>query len=368
MTGCPKVLQVLPALNQGGVERATIDVAMAITKTYGVKTYIASHGGVLENILCESVCHIKMPLHTKNPLKMMGNIFALYKVIKEFKIDVVHARSRGPAWSAWLACLLTKTPFVTTYHAAYKSGNRFKPLYNAIMARGHRVITISKFIDDLVENRHPRAQRDLIYEGIDINYFSKDAEFDRLDRKALFQHDLPLLFVPSRQTPIKGIETVVHAVSEMRGKVNLILIETGKEAYISHIKSLIENLNVSDYVTWLSQRSDLRPYYEVADIVVVPSVQPEALGRVNIEALSMEKMLISSNLGANSESCIAYKTGFLFEPGDVRSLIQEITRTLSMDEREKHVFRESGRQLVESRFNLRTTIKKTIQLYQSLLK
>ena len=368
MTNCPRILQVLPSLNQGGVERATIDVATAIATTYGIKTYIASHGGVLEDILCEGICHIKIPLHTKNPLKMMANVFALYKVIKEFKIDVVHARSRGPAWSAWFACLLTKTPFVTTYHAAYKSRNKVKSFYNSVMARGHRVITISKFIDDLVEKRHPWAQRNLIYEGIDIDYFSKDAEFDRFDPKALFKHDLPLLFVPSRQTPIKGIETAVHAVSEMRGKVNLMLIETGKEAYISHVKSLIESLNVGDYINWLSQRSDLRPYYKASDIVVVPSIQPEALGRVNIEALSMERVLVSSNLGANSESCIAYKTGFLFEPGDVHSLTQEITRVLSLTEQEKQVFHQSGRQLVESRFNLRTTIEKTIQLYQSLLK
>lgn len=360
-----KVLQILPSLNQGGVERATVDMANAMAKM-GMDAYVASNGGTLLEELSPDVTHITLPLHTKNPVKIFKNAWCLFQMIQKYGIGIVHARSRAPGWSGWLASHIARVSFITTYHAAYNATNIFKKLYNSVMARGEIVITISKFIESHVKKNYPRAKTYMIYEGIDVEYFSKTSPFNKIKPSDFFKNNLPILLVPSRQSPIKGIETMLDAMIKLRDKANLILIETGKPTYIHHIKKRILQLGLEGCVTWIPPQHDLRPFYDISTIVIVPSTQAEALGRVNIEALAMEVLLISSNLGANVESCIHNETGFLFEAGVADDLTQKITHVLSLDPSEKKRLHQNGRALVEKQFNGALMLKDTVEIYQSL--
>lgn len=356
------VLQVLPGLNHGGVERATVDMAHGLCERYG-RTFIASSGGALKALLPPTCVHMTLPLARKNPWIMIKNACALMRIIKEHNIHILHVRSRAPGWSAWLARKWTRVPLVTTYHGVYKAQGFLKKFYNSVMARGDGVIAISQFLNAHIKREYPWAKSILIYEGIDTDFFApKDcAPSDSLPKT-------PLLFAPSRQSPIKGIETLLFALKNMRTPCEILLIEAGKHSAITRIKKLIDDLCLTNYVRWIPATDDLRPFYALCDIVIVPSRVPEALGRVNIEALAMEKLLIASDLGANTESCIEGKTGMLFHAGNAKNLAQKIERMLHLGEKEKDTLRTNGRALILSQFPHTTMIAQTMALYERLNK
>lgn len=352
----PVVLQVLPAMHQGGVEHATFDMAEALAPLG--KTYVASHGGsLLEKT--HHFTHIPLPLNTKNPLKMLQNAFILRKMIHDHEITIVHARSRAPAWSAWLACKMTGTTFVTTYHAAYKGQSFFKKLYNSIMARGDYVIAISKFIQTHVKKNYPLANVHLIYEGIDTDFYTPTRGTKN-----------PVIFLPSRLSPIKGIHIAIKALAELvktHPDAKLMLIRTGKPRYIEEMDTLIEHLHLKNHVLFISPTSDLRPYYETAAIVLMTSVVPEALGRISLEALAMKCILIATDSGANPEICIDKKTGFLVPPGDYKKLALMMAYCLNMDDESKNSLYKRGRDHVEHYFSVKTMHQKTIAMYKRSL-
>ncbi|MBX9977874.1 MAG: glycosyltransferase family 4 protein [Alphaproteobacteria bacterium] len=354
----PIALQVLPKMNQGGVEHATFDMAEALVSTYKTKTYVASNGGELLDKPHHFI-HITAPLHSKNPLRMMQNAFILRKMIRSHGINIVHARSRAPAWSAWLACKMTGAIFVTTYHAAYKGKSFIKKLYNSVMARGHRVIAISDFIQNHVLKNYPWANVQLIYEGIDTDFYTSTTDTKN-----------PVIFLPSRLSPIKGIHIALKALAEViktHPNVKLMLIQTGKPNYIKEIDTLIEKRHLNNHVIFIPPTSDLRPYYEKASIALMTSVVPEALGRISLEALAMKCLLIATAIGANPEICIDTKTGFLVPPGDYKKLALMMIYCLNLDDESKNSLYKRGRDHIEQHFSSNTMHQKTIELYESLL-
>lgn len=367
----PIVLQILPSMNQGGVERVTFDMAHALAKAFpNQKNYVASNGGSLVADLPKKTEHYQLNLNSKNPFIILKNAFMLKSFINKKGINIVHARSRAPAWSAWLAAKMAGVKFITTYHAAYKSKSLLKKLYNSIMVRGEVVITISKFIDEHVKKEYPKANRKLIVEGIDTDYFSPKAQFEKIIKEELFGNNNPVIFIPSRQSKTKGIEVAIEALKELLQsgkKLNLLLIETGKSSYIEYVKTIVEKHNLKSTIKWIAPQLDLRPYYDMCDMVLVPSIVPEALGRVNVEALAMEKSLISTNIGANPESCVHEKTGFLSEPGNPNDLAAKINLVLKAEREFLQEMQKTGREHVMRDFNINHTMTKTIDLYNSLI-
>ena len=230
------------------------------------------------------------------------------------------------------------------------------------MARGDAVIAISQFMEAHVKTHYPWARTTLIYEGIDTDFFVP------ISSPLTAEKRLPLLFVPSRQSPLKGVETVLFALEKLSMPCELLLIETGKTSTIATIKHVIKDLSLGNRVKWIPAQEDLSSFYAMCDVVVVPSTVPEALGRVNLEALSMEKLLLSSHLGANTESCLDHVTGRIFCASDSDDLAQKIEEILTLPEEEKTRLRQQGRALVLHQFSHKKMIKKTIALYKRLSK
>jgi glycosyltransferase involved in cell wall biosynthesis len=375
MKNNPTVLQILPALEAGGVERATIDIAIALSAVG--PTYVASVGGRLIKNLEKNhhVHHICLPLNSKNPLTLLKNAKRIYDLVKTLGIDIVHAHSRAPAWSAYLACRWARKPLVTTYHAAYKGKSFLKKLYNSIMARGVRVITISDFIDRHVRQIYPESAERLvkIKEGIDTNYFSlpqvSDQNVTDLRHSLNIPENYYIVLLPVRLTRIKGPDILLKAMAHLKTKEWCVLMAGGpgqKQDYVDELKELIRKLKIEEHVKFLSTIADLRPYYRLADIVVVPSIVPEAFGRVTAEAGAMEKLVIGTNLGATPEVCLHEETGFIVPAEDEISLAHTIEKVLHLGEEGRQFYGKRARFHIQQNFDLNISMQKTIRLYQEV--
>lgn len=374
MKNNPTVLQVLPALEAGGVERATIDIAIALSAVG--PTYVASAGGALvKNLESQGIHHIDLPLNSKNPLVLLKNAKRIYDLIRTFDIDIIHAHSRAPAWSAYLACRWAKKPFITTYHAAYKGKSFLKKFYNSIMVRGFRVITISDFIDRHVRQIYPESAERLvkIKEGIDTNYFSLPQVSDQNVKDLRHFLNIPenyrIILLPGRLTRIKGPDILLKAMAHLKTKEWCVLIagDPGrKRDYLDEIKALIRKLQIEEHVKFLSTIADLRSYYRLADSVVVPSIVPEAFGRVTAEAGSMERIVIGTNLGATPEVCLHEETGFIVPAGDEISLANAIEKVLHLGEEGRQFYGKRARSHIQQNFDLNISMQKTLCLYQEV--
>lgn len=366
-----RVLQVLPALNQGGVEHATLDIACGLSAAHPDQpNFIASNSGALVAQLPPQTHHITLPLHSKNPLTILLNAYRLCRVIQKHNISVVHARSRGPGWSAFLACRFTKTPFVTTYHGAHSNTyrsrivSRFKKFYNSVMARGNAVIAISDFMKRHIVAQYPASQNRIvsIQEGIDTDAFTRTQNAPSSPR---------YIFCPSRMSTIKGVDILLRAFAQCvythnTPDLKLMLMRTGKQNYIDQIDQMIEGLNLAHFVEWQNPNHDLRPLYTRASITVAPSRVDEALGRVSLEALSMQTLLIATHTGATPEICIHGKTGFLVKPDDVEGLTNALIQALSMPKQASDTLKNAGRNHMIDRFSKTAMIEKTLKLYENL--
>lgn len=361
----PIVLQILPSMNQGGVENAAFDIAEALTLAYpDTPTYIVSQGGSLLQKE-HRFKHIQLSVHSKNPLQMGRNVIRLLKLIREHKISIIHARSRAPAWSALIAARLLGIPLITTYHAAYKGRTFFKKLYNSVMARGDRVIVISRFVEQHVKKMHPEARTILIYEGTDTAFFTPS--HDRISSEARGEK---VFFLPSRLSPIKGAHIALRAFKRLTLEyedTRLILIRTGKAGYIKIIEALIEELGLGDSVKFIEPTFDLRPVYGQSLAVLMTSIVPEAMPRVCVEALSMENILIATDIGANPEICKNNETGFLVKPGDVDDLHEAMEKAINLSAEERLRLQNNGRQRACTHFSSTSMYQKTFQLYQEVL-
>jgi glycosyltransferase involved in cell wall biosynthesis len=366
-----RVLQVLPRLGTGGVERASVDLANALVAQHPeIPTYIASYGGELENELAPGVNHIKLKLCSKNPAIILHNAHRLLKIIKKFNIDVIHARSRAPAWSAYFASKWANIPFVTTYHAIYGGHNRVKRFYNGIMARGKPTIAVSEFIEKHVHLHYPQSEVIRINEGIDTDHFSpKDTYNSSALKKSLgIPEKTKVLLMASRITHNKGHHLVFQALGNLAKDTPFYLICVGnaKPDYLNFLKMSAERFGISEKVLFVSHINDLRPYYSMAHTVLMPSIVPEALGRVTLEALSMERVVIASNIGGNKETCLNGQVGFLFDPQDVNDLTLQLQNALSLRAPSYKKMTTKARQHVISNFSFHNMIKKTIEVYQNL--
>lgn len=375
MPSFPRILQVVPTLHSGGVERAAFDMAHALASTYpDTANFIVTAGGRMVEHLPPKTHVIFLPVHLKNPISMLLNAYRLVKIIQKYDIHIVHARSRAPGWSALIACRFLKIPLVTTYHGAHKHIYRlpllsfFKKLYNSVMARGDAVIAISDFMWRHIASLYPKSLPHLhrIYEGIDTDFFNPDLVPSKKSKNTSKEY---ILFCPSRISPIKGVNTLVQAVSKLVShipNIKLILIRHGKQHALHDMDTLIQTLKLTDYVEWHPPTQDLRPFYARAHITVVPSHAPEALGRVSLEALSMKCLLIATDVGATPEICIPHHTGYLVPPQNARALRDMILHIAHEDAATHARIKEQARAHVIDHFSKTVMESKTLALYQAL--
>ena len=378
-----KVLQVIPKLGYGGAETGCYDIAHYLPENKCKSFIVTSGGELVKYIDKEKVKLIRLPVHSKNPLLIFINSIILIGIILFYNISIVHARSRAPAWSCLLATKLTNRKFVTTFHGTYNFSGKLKKFYNSVMVRSDLIIAGSNFIFSHIKENYSEYFKSkkkflVIFRGINVDYFDSSTKLDVDKNKLLdkwgINKEKKIILVPGRLTSWKGQELLIEAL-------NLVKIELGYEAfhvvilgsdqgrnlYKKKLIRLTEQYRLTNQIKFIDHCNDMALAYKASDIVISPSIEPEAFGRVAVEAQSMEKLIIASNIGGSNETIINEKTGLLFESGDAKSLSEKIIRAITMDETSLELLGKEGRKNIIKKFNVEKMCFSTYSEYKRLL-
>lgn len=373
----PAVLQVLPALGSaGGVERGTVDVAKALIGA-GWRAFVASEGGpFVREIERAGGVHFTLPLASKSPWVMMKNISRLQALITEHAIDIVHARSRAPAWSAEAAAKRAGVHFLTTFHGTYSLDLPFKRLYNAVMTRGERVIAISDFIADHMERtyRTDPAKIRVIHRGVDIHQFDPARVSQERIVALAGQWRLPeerhIVLLPGRLSSWKGQDVLIEALARLRRKDLfgiLVGVGSGSSTLRSEIEGAIVRQSLEDSVRLIDECHDMPAAYMLADVVVAPSTRPEAFGRTVVEAQAMGRPIIAADHGGARETIVPDVTGILVPPRDAGALGAAIARMVALDNAARDQLGRQAIAHVRGRFTNDLMCASTLAVYDELL-
>ena len=372
----PAILQVLPALRSGGVERGTLEIAEAQIAA-GFRAIVASAGGEMVPALeALGAKHITLPLTAKSPWAMWRNAAALAALARAEGVALIHARSRAPAWSALIAARRLGLPFVTTYHGAYNEGFPGKRLYNSVMARGDRVIAISHFIADLIRARHGVAESRLrvIPRGVDPRRFDpalvSPARLAALRAAWGVAEGQPIIMLPARVTRWKGQMVLVEAMAQLPGDALALLVGDAAErpAFQAELQARIAGLGLQDRVRLVGHATDMPAALMLADVVVHASTDAEAFGRTVIEAQAMARPVIASDLGAPRETVAEGITGWRTPPGDAAALAAALSRALAMTDSERAALGARARAAVLSGYTTAAMQAATMATYRELLR
>jgi glycosyltransferase involved in cell wall biosynthesis len=374
--GRPVVLQVLPALEAGGVERGTVDIAGAVAAAGGT-AIVASEGGLLERRLGRvGVQHVTLPLASKNPFVMRRNAARLAQVIERHGVDIVHARSRAPAWSARAAARRTGRRFVTTFHGAYPFSNPFKRIYNGIMTKGEFVIAPSEFIAAHIRENYkvdPGRLR-VIQRGVDLEVFDPakvtPQRVIQLATKWRVPDGMPLVMLPARFARWKGQALLLQALTRLRDlEFCCVLIghDQGRESYRRQLEAMIARLDLSSRAFIGEHCNDMAAAYMLADVVVSASTEPEAFGRVISEAQAMGRPVVASDHGGMREQVLPRVTAFPFLPGNAESLAQALRQALLLDGDQRAQIGQQAESHVRANFTKERMCARTLALYRELL-
>ena len=373
----PVVLQVLPELEHGGVETGTVEIASALAE-HGITNFVASAGGRMVHDLEKiKVPHFTLPLKTKNPLKLYLNSLKLEKIIKENGINIVHARSRAPAWSAYWAAKRAGVRFLTTFHGTYGLGPKgIKKFYNRVMTYGDLVIAISNHIKKhMMDNYHVDEKKiRLIHRCVDIAKFSPEAvskeRIINTIRDNNLPEDLPIITLVGRLTHWKGQHLLLEALAKMKNRDFYCLIvgsDQGRVKYTNELKELVKKYDLEGKVKFIGQSFDIPALLMVSDIVLSTSIEPEAFGRAAIEGQAMGKIVIASNIGGSLENTINNVSGILFESNNADALAAALDRALAMPEEEKRKMSAAAIKNVKDNFTKQIMCDKTIAVYNELM-
>jgi glycosyltransferase involved in cell wall biosynthesis len=379
--GAPRVLHVLPALGEGGAERDTLDLARCLS-AQGWTPLVASSGGRGERELrALGIAAFRLPLDAKNPLVIRANIGRLQRLAQEQGVQLIHAHSRAAAWSSMYAARRCGLPFVTTFHGVYRgSGQLLKRRYNGIMAQGDRVIAVSEHVAAHVRERYGVAADRLrvIPRGVDLATFAADAvASERIDALARRWHvprggteALKLVMLPGRFTRIKGHLLLLQAIERMsRRNFRCLLVGRldRRSSYVREIERQIEARSLAKVVQLAGGCSDMPAALALADVVVVPSVGPEAFGRVSIEAQALGRPVVATDVGGLGETLMPAATGWLVPPDDPGELARALELALAMPDDARARLAARARRLVQQRFSLEGMAESTIAVYRELL-
>ncbi|MCW3474859.1 glycosyltransferase family 4 protein [Limobrevibacterium gyesilva] len=372
----PVVLQVLPALGGGGVERGTVEMASAIAIAGG-RPLVASAGGRLAaSVERAGGRNVVLPLDSKNPWRIWRNAALLEALIRRERVDIVHARSRAPAWSAWLAARRAGVHFVTTYHAPYGEGFPLKRRYNAVMAKGERVIAISHFIAGVIQARHgvdPGRIR-VIHRGVDPAMFDPQTvgseRILRLARSWRVPDGQPTVVLPGRLTRWKGQAVLIEALARMANRdVCAVLVgaDQGRHRYAAELVALAERLGVGARVRLVGHCDDMPAAMMLSDVVVNASTEPEGFGRVVIEAQAMARPVVGTDHGGAVETIEHGVTGWRAAPGDPAALAVVLDQALAMPAAERAALGRRARAAVQAHYTVQAMQAATIDVYREVL-
>jgi len=378
-----KVLQVIPKLGYGGAETGCYDLAHYLPEN-NCSSYIVTSGGeLLKFVDRKKVRLIKLPVHSKNPILILFNSIALIFIILFHNISIVHVRSRAPAWSCLIATKITRRKLVTTFHGTYNFKNSIKKFYNSVMVRSNLVIAGSNFIFSHIKDNYSKyldfkKKFLVIFRGINVDYFDPsttlEAEEDNLRLSWGVSRDKKLILMPGRLTSWKGQEVFIEAlnlVNQELGHQSFYAIilgsDQGRDIYTKKIKRLAEQYRLTSQLKFVEHCKNMPLAYKLSDLVVSASIEPEAFGRVAIEAQSMEKPIIASDIGGSNETIVDNETGFLFKSGNPESLCKKIVEVLNLDQSRLKLMGTEGRKNIIKKFNVEKMCFSTYSEYKKLL-
>ncbi len=379
-----KILQVIPKLGYGGAETGCYDLAHFLSEQ-GCKSYIVTSGGpLLKFIKKEKVKVFKLPVQSKNPILILLNALLISLIILFYNINIIHARSRAPAWSCWLATKLTFRKFVTTFHGTYNFNNKFKKFYNSVMVRSKLIIAGSNFIfahinenyGDFILNRKRKLL--VIFRGININYFHpkkiSTIKANKFCKEFNIDRNKFIILLPGRLTNWKGQKLFINAIKLLTEKENIPHFEAiilgsdqGRNVYKKQLIGLVEQFRLGKFIKFIEHCEEMPVAYRIANIIISASIEPEAFGRVSVEAQAMEVPIIASNIGGSKETIINDKTGFLFESGSVNSLADTISMVMQKDYNSLKSIGIEGRKNVLKKFDVDKMCQTTFTEYKKLI-
>ena len=378
-----KILQVIPKLGYGGAETGCFDLAHYLHE-HNCKSYIVTSGGpLLKYINKKKVKIIRLPVQSKNPILILLNSILLTLIIFFLNVDIVHARSRAPAWSCLIATKLTRRKFVTTFHGTYNFKSDLKKWYNSVMVRSDLIIAGSNFIFSHIKENYSKYLSNkkkflVIFRGINTDYFNpkkiKESDKNLLKKKWNITDEKKIILLPGRLTEWKGQEMFIEAISLLKknlSEIEFIAVilgsDQGRKIYKKKLIRLVEQHRLSGNVIFVDHLELMPIAYEISTVIVSSSIEPEAFGRVSVEAQSMEKPIVASNIGGSNETIINDKTGFLFKAGDSKNLSEKLKEVLNLSELTLNGIGAEGRKNIIAKFNVEKMCNTTYSEYKKLI-
>ena len=383
MTTKIKVLQVIPKLGYGGAETGCYDIAHYLTEK-GCSSFIAtSSGKLLKFVKKNKVRVFRLPVHSKNPFLIIFNTIILSILILINNINIVHARSRAPAWACYFACLITRRNFITTFHGTYNYKSLLKKFYNSVMLRSKLTIDGSNFIfNHINENYNSFIQRKkklrVIYRGINLDYYNQKnisiLKLEKLKKDWEITPNKFIILLPGRLTSWKGQEKFIEALNILVEDYNnfnfqaiVLGSDQGRKVYKKKLINLVQRYRLSQKIKFIEHCNEMPLAYSLADVVVSASVEPEAFGRVSVEAQAMGKPIIASDLGGSKETILEGKSGYLYKHDDPRELAKSLNTVIELDQDKLNSIGIEGRKNVTKKFDVETMCDSTLREYKKLL-
>ena len=378
-----KVLQVIPKLGYGGAETGCFDIAHYLFEN-NCSSFLITNGGPLTKFINKKkVKYIRLPVNSKNPIIMLLNTILISVIVFFYNIDIIHARSRAPAWSCFLASKITRKKFVTTFHGTYNFKSKIKKFYNSVMLRSDLVIAGSNFIFSHIKENYKEYLNNskkflVIFRGINIDYFDASTTFtedeDKLCKSWNLEVEKKTILLPGRITEWKGHEMFIEAMNKINiqlghksFKAVILGSDQGRDLYKKKLIRLVEQYRMNDQIKFVDHCENMPLAYKISDLIVSTSIEPEAFGRIAVEAQSMEKPIIASNLGGSKETIVNNKTGILFDAGDSDDLSKKIIEFFNFDKSTIEQMGKEGRKNVSAKFNVEKMCFSTYSEYKKLI-
>ena len=378
-----KVLQVIPKLGYGGAETGCFDIAHYLFEN-NCSSFLITNGGPLTKFINKKkVKYIRLPVNSKNPIIMLLNTILISVIVFFYNIDIIHARSRAPAWSCFLASKITRKKFVTTFHGTYNFKSNIKKFYNSVMLRSDLVIAGSNFIFSHIKENYKEYLNNskkflVIFRGINIDYFDASTTFtedeDKLFKSWNLEVEKKTILLPGRITEWKGHEMFIEAMNKINiqlghksFKAVILGSDQGRDLYKKKLIRLVEQYRMNDQIKFVDHCENMPLAYKISDLIVSTSIEPEAFGRIAVEAQSMEKPIIASNLGGSKETIVNNKTGILFDAGDSDDLSKKIIEFFNFDKSTIEQMGKEGRKNVSAKFNVEKMCFSTYSEYKKLI-
>ena len=379
-----KVLQVIPKLGYGGAETGCYDLGHFLAEN-DCKSYIVTSGGeLIKYVRKEKVKIIKLPVQSKNPIIILMNSILIALIIIFLNINIVHVRSRAPAWSCLISCFLTRRKMVTTFHGTYNFKSSIKKLYNSVMLKSKLIIAGSNFIfnhinENYIDRLNPSNKLMVIFRGINLDYYH-EKNISVFKKNKLFNlwglsENKFKILLPGRLTSWKGqdkfiesLNILVEDYNNYRFEAIILGSDQGRNVYKKKLQNLSQRYNLNQKIFFIDHCKDMPLAYSLSDVVVSSSVEPEAFGRVAVEAQAMQKPIIASNIGGSKETIIDKKTGFLYKYDDPRELAKVLNSVMELDKDTLNLIGNEGRKNVSKKFDVDKMCQTTFTEYKKLLK